>query len=160
MNYQEPSISDLLIATLFSNRNVKTFRSILNEQKFKKYKKESVRVSLSRLNKKGYLENSNKKWSVTQKGIIHAEKINLHSYIISPFKKDSPVNTIISFDIPGPQRSIRDWLRNQIKIFNYKMLHQSLWLGPGPLPDAFLKRLEEFKIRKNVKIFTVKKKEL
>jgi DNA-binding transcriptional regulator PaaX len=160
MNYQEPSISDLLIATLFSNRNVKTFRSILNEQKFKKYKKESVRVSLSRLNKKGYLENSNKKWSVTQKGIIYAEKINLHSYIISPFEKDSPENTIISFDIPGPQRSMRDWLRNQIKIFNYKMLHQSLWLGPGPLPDTFLKRLEELKIRKNVKIFTIKKKEI
>lgn len=160
MSYQEPSISNLLMATLFSNRSTKTFRSILCEQKFEKYKKESIQVSLSRLHKKGYLKNSNAKWSITQKGIIHTQKTYLYSYTPSPFKKSSSENTIISFDIPGPKRSTRDWLRNQIKIFNYKMLQQSLWLGPGPLPNTFLKKLEELKIRKNVKIFTIKKKEL
>ena len=52
---------------------------------------------------------------------------------------------------------MRRWLRNQIKIFGYKMLQQSLWLGPGPLPPAFLKRLEDLKIRKNVKTFKITK---
>ncbi|MEK7088518.1 MAG: hypothetical protein AAB913_00110 [Patescibacteria group bacterium] len=156
----KPTIGDLLIATLLSNRNIKTFRSILKKREFERFRKESISVSLSRLNKKGYLKKNEDGWSLTQKGILLSKKTYLVSYISSPFKENSPINTIISFDIPGPQRSTRDWLRNQIKIFNYKMLQQSLWIGPGSLPFVFLKRLEELKIRKNVKIFSIKKKEI
>lgn len=160
MSYHSPSIKDLLIATLCSGRSTRRFHSIIRERKFAKYKKESVQVSLSRLSKKGYCKNINGNWSLTQKGLLHTKKINLFSYISSPFKGGSSINTLVSFDIPEPQRKTRDWLRNQIKIFDYKMLQQSLWLGPGPLPPTFFKRLEELKIRKNVKIFSVKKKEI
>lgn len=159
MNFK-PTIGDLLIATLLSNRNIKTFRSILRKREFERFKKESISVSLSRLNKKGYLKKNENGWSLTKKGIARSKKIYLVSFIPSPFKEKSPANIIISFDIPGPQRSTRDWLRNQIKIFNYKMLQQSLWIGPGPLPTVFLKRLEELEIRKNIKIFPIKKKEI
>jgi DNA-binding transcriptional regulator PaaX len=160
MSYNSPSIGDLLIATLCSARSTRRFYAIIREREFKRYKKESVNVALSRLSKKGYLKNTNGNWSLTQKGILRNKEINLHSYIPSPFKENSTANTIISFDIPGPQRIVRDWLRNQIKIFGYKMLQQSLWLGPGPLPPEFLRRLEELKIRKNIKIFSIKKKEI
>lgn len=156
----KPTIGDLLLATLLSHRSTKTFYSILRKQKFKKYKKESISVSLSRLKKNGYIEKNKDIWSLTQKGILRNKKTYLTSYLSSPFKENSSANTIISFDIPGPHRSTRDWLRNQIKIFNYKMLQQSLWIGPGPLPSIFLKRLEELGIRKNIKIFSIKKKEI
>ncbi|MCX6751418.1 MAG: hypothetical protein NT161_01470 [Candidatus Nomurabacteria bacterium] len=159
MNFK-PTIGDLLIATLLSHRSTKSFYSILRKREFERYKKESISVALSRLKKNGYLEKNKNVWSLTKKGISRSKKNYLTSYISSPFKENSPVNTIISFDIPGPHRSTRDWLRNQIKIFNYKMLQQSLWIGPGPLPSLFLKRLEEFKIRKNIKIFSIKKKEI
>ncbi len=149
-----------MIATLLSSRNTKTFYSILRKREFERFKKESISVSLSRLNKKGYLKKNENGWSLTQKGISRSKKNYLTSYISSPFEENSPVNTIISFDIPGPHRSTRDWLRNQIKIFNYKMLQQSLWIGPGPFPPIFLKRLEELRIRKNIKIFSIKKKEI
>jgi DNA-binding transcriptional regulator PaaX len=156
----KPTIGDLLIATLLSNKNIKTFRTIIRKREFARYRKDSVRVSLSRLSKKGYFRKSNNGWLLTQKGTSYAEEIRLFSYIPSSFKKNSQINTIISFDIPGPQRTTRDWLRNQIKIFGYKILQQSLWIGPGPFPSIFLKRLEELKIRKNIKIFSVKKKEI
>src|SRR3989344_3311600 len=42
--------------------------------------------------------------------------------------------------------------------FGYKMLQQSLWIGPGPLPARFLKCLEELKIRKNIKTFKITKR--
>jgi len=163
MNYKQkysPTISDLLIATLFSCRSSYQFHKIIRQREFERYKKESVQVSLSRLNKKGYLKKSNNGWLLNQKGISYAKEIYLFSYISSSFKENSPANTIISFDIPGPKRTTRDWLRNQIKIFGYKMLQQSLWLGPGPMPSEFLKRLDELNIRKNIKIFSVKKKEI
>jgi len=154
------TIGDLLIATLLSGKNIKTFRSILHKREFERFRKESVQVSLSRLTKNGYLKKTNNSWSLTQKGILRNQKTYLTSHIPSPFKENSPANTIISFDIPGPQRSTRDWLRNQVKIFNYKMLQQSLWIGPGPLPSTFLKRLEELGIRKNIKIFSIKKNKI
>lgn len=149
-----PSITDLLIATLGSGRNVKSFRAILREREFKRYKETSVRVELSRLRKRGYLNN----WSITEKGRSHNKNIFLLSYISSPFKENTSATQIVSFDIPETRRKLRTWLRNQIKIFGYKMLHQSLWLGPGPLPKSFIKRLENLKIRKNVRIFAITKK--
>jgi DNA-binding transcriptional regulator PaaX len=151
------SLTDYIIAMLLSGKSSKTFHMIIHEREFAKYKKGSVRVALSRLNKKRYITNSKEGWKITLKGKTYRNKIWLYSYLSSPFNKNTPSNTIISFDIPGPQRATRDWLRNQLKIFNYKMLQQSLWLGPGPLPDEFLKRLNELKIRDNIKIFKVKK---
>ena len=151
------SLTDLLLATLGSARNVRRFRSILFERKLKRYKKESVQVALSRLRVKGYIEKSEKGWCIAMKGKKRAEEKYLLSYIVSPFKKDSPQNTIISFDVPVHSNILRNWLRNQIKIFGYKMLQQSLWVGPGPLPYQFMKRLEDLKIRKNVKTFKISK---
>ncbi len=153
-----PSIGDLLVATITSHRSSASFYKILREREFARYKERSVRVALSRLNKRGYLNNKKGNWSLTKKGKVYNNKNLLFSYIPSPFNKNQQPNTIISFDITEADRIKRNWLRNQIKIFGYKMLQQSLWLGYGPLPADFLKRLTDLDIRKNVKIFTVRKK--
>jgi|ERR1035437_3773837 phenylacetic acid degradation operon negative regulatory protein len=158
MSYDSPSIGDLLIATLCSARSTRRFYAIIREREFNRYKENSVRVSLSRLHKKGYLTNLSRSWSLTKKGKLYARDIRLFSYLPSPFEKNSAENTIVSFDIPEPDRFVRNWLRNQIKIFGYKMLQQSLWIGPGPLPSSFLVRLKELKIREKVKIFSKAKK--
>ncbi len=160
MSYNSPSITDLLIATITSGRSTHRFHAILRKCEFARYKRESVQVGLSRLHKKGYIKNSYGNWIITQKGKSYSKNRQLLSYSTSPFNKKSGSNTIVSFDIPESCRVKRNWLRNQIKIFGYKMLQQSLWLGPGPLPPIFLKRLEELGIRKNVKIFTKIKKSI
>jgi len=157
MNYG-PSISDLLIATLASGRSARRFHAILREREFKKHKENSVQVTLSRLRKKKYVNHSSSGWSLTKTGRYHGKQKRLLEYLPSPFGENSPDTTIISFDIPESNRAIRNWLRNQIKIFGYKMLQQSLWIGPGPLFVSFLNRLEELKIRKCVKIFSKIKK--
>jgi len=152
------SITNFIIAMLGSSRNPRAFRMIMKEREFSQYKKESIQVALSRLNKKGYVNNSNNEWSLTKEGKIFLNKTSPFNYIVSNFNKNSPINTIVSFDIPETNRVSRNWVRNQLKIFNYKMLQQSLWLGPGPLPTNFIKRLNELKIRENIKIFPIKKK--
>lgn len=152
-------LTDLLIATLCSARSGKRLRQILNERKFNRYKKESVKVTLSRLSKNKYIENSESGWVITKKGQGLVEEKYLLSFIPSPFNKGDVKNTIISFDISEDNRRTRDWLRNQIKIFDYKMLQQSLWIGPGALPKDFLKRLQKLSIRSNVKIFKINKKQ-
>lgn len=149
------SLVDYLIAMLASGKNIKRYYEIIRKREISRYKKESVSVALSRLNKKGYLKKSAGGWSLTSSGKIYYNKTILLSYIESPFNKKSEIKTIVSFDIPGPQRHIRDWLRNQLKIFGYKMIQQSLWAGPGPLPKEFLKRLKKLKIHENIKVFAL-----
>ncbi|MFH1201006.1 MAG: hypothetical protein V1484_01605 [bacterium] len=158
MSYNSPSIGDLLVATLGSARSTRRFYAIIREREFKRYKKESIKVTLSRLHKKGYVDNSALGWSITKKGKKLSRGARPLSYISSPFKENSLPSMIISFDIPEKNRFMRHWLRNQIKIFGYKMLQQSLWIGPGPLPPSFLKRLEDLKIRKNIKTFKITKR--
>lgn len=68
MSYNSPSIGDLLVATLGSARSTRRFYAIIREREFKRYKKESIKVTLSRLHKKGYVDNSALGWSITKKG--------------------------------------------------------------------------------------------
>jgi len=157
MSYNSPSIGDLLIATLCSARSTHKFHSIIHKREFNRYNKESVRVALSKLHNKGYVDNSVLGWSITKKGKKYSQNVKPLSYIASPFTENSQPSMIISFDIPENNRAVRHWLRNQIKIFSYKMLQQSLWIGPSPLPPVFLKRLEDLNIRKNVKTFKITK---
>ena len=152
------SLTDLLIATLASSRNSYLFKSILKDRKLRRYKEQSTRNTLYRLQKKGYVCKSSNGWSLSNKGINYFKEKELYEYIPSPFKKDSLPNTIVAFDIPEHKRKIRNWLRNQIKIFGYKMIQQSLWIGPGPLPTTFLKKLENLEVRKNIKTFRINKK--
>lgn len=154
----EPSITDLLIATLFSARSTRRFHSIVRERQLRRYKEGSVSVALNRLRKKKYVKYDSLGWSLTSLGKISTARKRLLQYLPSPFAKNAPDMTVISFDIPEPDRALRYWLRNQIKIFGYKMLQQSLWVGPGPLPKNFLKRLEDLNIRNKIKIFSRVKK--
>jgi DNA-binding transcriptional regulator PaaX len=154
--YRAPSLTDLLIATLASSRSTYRFKAILKERQFKKYRKESMRNTFTRLRKKGYVDNSVSGWALTVKGKKFSQKRTLLGYIPSPFPKHCAAGMIISFDIPESERKLRNWLRNQIKIFGYTMLHQSLWIGPGPLPPVFLKRLDNLGIRKKIKTFKIK----
>lgn len=162
MSYNSPSIGDLLIATLCSGKSTRKFYAIIREREFNRHNQKSVRVALSRLHGKGYADNSVFGWSITKEGKKyyskkHSRENRLLGYIESPFANNSPTNMIIAFDVPEKDRAKRHWLRNQIKIFGYKMLQQSLWIGPSPLPPAFLKRLEDLEIKKNIKTFKITK---
>ncbi len=149
------SIPDLLLATLGSARNSKRFHAILNERRLQLSQRGSVKSAIFRLQAKGYVANTSAGWYLTSAGKVHVKETHLLGYIASPFKETDRKNIVIAFDVPERDRAKRDWLRNQIKIFGYKMLQQSLWIGPGPLPKSFIKRLEDLNLRKSTKIFKV-----
>lgn len=159
MSYRSGNLSGFLFAVILSARNGRRFHQIIRERELSIYKKGSVRGALSRMHKLGYIENSKYGWILTEKGYSKSANIGLFDYISSPFGKDVVSNTLIAFDIPEKNRKIRNWLRNQLKIFGYEMLQQSLWLGPGPLPKLFRDKVTELGIKKNVKIFSFVKKQ-
>jgi DNA-binding transcriptional regulator PaaX len=90
-----------------------------------------------------------------KKGTAYRKQALLYSYIPSPFSPSVKNKLIISFDVPESRRIDRNWLRNQIRIFGYTMLQQSLWIGPGPLPKEFKERLSTLKLDALVKVFSL-----
>jgi len=62
------------------------------------------------------------------------------------------------FDIPEKERGARDWLRNQIKLWDFKMIQKSVWLGTGPVPKEFMERIKFLGLEKNIKIFNIQNK--
>ncbi len=76
---------------------------------------------------------------------------------ISPFKKFSPKNLIVMYDIPHEMKKERDWFRRQLIKFEYIMIQKSVWVGPSPLPKEFLGYLKEIKIGDKLKTFKLAK---
>ncbi len=85
------------------------------------------------------------------------QKSFYNTVFYSPFKKDSPKNLIVMYDIPHVMKKERDWFRRHLKKFNYEMIQKSVWVGPSPLPKNFLEYLKEIKIGDNFKTFKLAK---
>ena len=155
---EKTSFQDFLIAFLCSARSSKRFFQILNERACKKRSRNSTQGTLNRLKKKGFITNNKNGWSITENGKSYYEKKLLLSPLISPFPKNSPKNILFAFDIPENNRHLRNWLRQQLKIYGYKMVQQSLWQGPGPIPKEFKERVRKLDIVKNIKLFNLSTK--
>jgi DNA-binding transcriptional regulator PaaX len=80
-----------------------------------------------------------------------------HISFPSNFKKDSPKNLIIIYDIPENLKKERDWFRRHLVKFEYTMIQKSVWVGPSPLPKDFLDYLKEIKIGDSFKTFKLAK---
>ncbi len=71
-------------------------------------------------------------------------------------KTQTTKRIVVIFDIPEPKKKIREWLRGQLKWWDFKMVQKSVWVGNGPLPPEFKKRLKDLGIGKSVLIFSIK----
>jgi DNA-binding transcriptional regulator PaaX len=76
----------------------------------------------------------------------------LHCFI-SNFKKDTPKNLLLIYDIPHEQKRERDWFRRQLIHFGFIMIQKSVWVGPSPLPTEFITYLKQIDLRKKFKTF-------
>jgi CRISPR-associated endonuclease Cas2 len=120
--------------------------------------KSSYRSTVYQLTKKDFIRKYKGGWLITPKG-----KKYLDSYegdlmhFPSPFKKADPKNLIVMFDVPIEKNKHRDWLRRQLKEFDYVMVQQSVWVGPSPLPKEFKDYMKMLKIEKNIKTFKLAK---
>ncbi|MEI7513313.1 MAG: hypothetical protein WCJ74_01690 [bacterium] len=120
--------------------------------------KKSHKDTLYRLRREGYLTNDTDGWRITEKGRKkYKEKADPLQSFDSPFSNQSKRNLLLSFDIPEPRKTEREWLRMHLKKFNYKMIQRSLWFGPSPLPKDFVDYLKNIKLEKCIKTFKLSK---
>jgi len=125
---------------------------------FKNHSSGSVRTTLSRLRKKGIIDNGDRGWHLTHAGKKYMKKkLDSLRQFSDSFTKDTSKNLIVMFDIPETKKAEREWFRWHLKKFNYVMIQKSVWVGPAPLPTDFLNYLKEIKLKNCVKTFKLAK---
>ena len=119
-----------------------------------RYKKESRYSTLSRLRKKGLIENIEGKYKLTTKGKEYfSNRKKLLKKFQSPFKPHSPKNLLFMFDIHEARKNERFWLRSHLIDFGFFMLQKSVWIGPSPLPKNFIDYIKEINLSSCIKTF-------
>jgi hypothetical protein len=127
--------------------------NLLGLPRFKKYSPNSLRGTMSYLVKEGFVEDCDGLY-ITPKGKNYIKKkIDSLKQFDFKFQKDMPKNLILMFDVPEPKKAEREWLRFHLKKFNYVMIQKSVWVGPSPLPKAFLDYIESIGLKENLKTF-------
>ena len=159
------SLSDDIITILFSYsagyaRLRSSLRGEMNpELKMKKEKKalkdNTLRVVLSRLKRRGLVDNKKGTWEITSKGKNFFEQRKAYQQFQQKLEKrrKSKKNMIVAFDVPEERRAQRNWLRRELVMFGFESLQKSVWFGPGPLPKDFIKRLGELDLLSCMKFF-------
>lgn len=149
----EASLGDFIVSHLLSCSSLRIQKKILYElvQKRRTLNIKAFNNNLYRLKQKGVLSFDSGK-------NILVRKDNLKRYILFSKIKSAPdgkVKVMVLFDIPEKKRKVRNWLRGQLKTWDFEMIQQSVWLGKGPLPKEFMERLSSLGISKCVKILKV-----
>ncbi|MCX6757532.1 MAG: hypothetical protein NTZ44_01450 [Candidatus Nomurabacteria bacterium] len=107
-------------------------------------KKQQFSKEIYRFKKKGIIIHEGDFLMLTPKGKEYIKKKQDSLQIFSnTFKKDSPKNLIVMFDIPEGKKAEREWFRFHLKRFNYVMVQRSVWVGPSPLPKDFMNYVED-----------------
>lgn len=155
-NKYKNTFSEELIAFLFSCKSHRMRKAILYEFAKKRFemKKSVYRQNIYRLKNKGYLIQDKNNLSLSLKGISYYN--NPYRHIKDKIEKKNKI--IFIFDIPENKRKVREWIRNQIKFWDFEMIQKSVWVGYGPFPKDFSNRLKILEVDKCVRIFNVQSK--
>lgn len=115
--------------------------------------KRSLQTTLYRLKKANYIESDGEGWYMTERGKKYYKSRIKFKTFGNPFKRSAPKDLLLIFDVPQEKNSHRDWLRRQLKEFDYIMVQRSVWVGPSPLPKEFLAYIKQIGIRGSVETF-------
>lgn len=156
---------DLLLQNLFLDYHERSMLPDLWPKKcrhaFSVSQKPSISVLLNRLKKEGLIKRTgtkrNSHWKVTKRG---KEKFQnpLPKQISYELPALDGVTRLITFDIPEDHRKKRDWLRTQLVISDFRMLHKSVWIGHRPLSEDLIGELRDRDLLPLVHIISVDKK--
>jgi len=149
----EASFSDLIISQLLSCYSLRIQRRVLYElvQKRRILSNELFNKNLYRLKKKGILDFDSEKGVILNKNILRRQTL-FAKILVKPIGN---TKVMVLFDIPEKKRKTRNWLRLHLKLWDFEMLQQSVWLGKGPLPKEFIARLDLLGVGKCVRIFKI-----
>lgn len=109
-----------------------------------KPKEKTIKQSLRRLQKEGFVEKRDSHFCLTKKGkYIWDYAINRKKALKQ--KWDGKYRLVI-FDIPEKKTPDRNWLRQELYVLEYKLLQKSVFVGKTPLPSDLIKSIKAKKL--------------
>jgi DNA-binding transcriptional regulator PaaX len=146
-----------LEAILPSNRaEGKMWRQILGLSTEYEFSPRTFSAILSRLKKQGLVSKtgSHRKsiWAITSEG-----KDFTKDAIESSLPKEDGVARLVMFDIPETESGKRKLVRVHLISYGFKQLQKSVWVGYRPLPEKFIKSLDDMKLKDKVQIVSINK---
>ena len=104
--------------------------------------------------------NSSGTLRVTQEGVSKMKRLRRGEERVmrretTPGGKAGRESILVMFDIPEEWRWKRRWLREQLVVFGFEMIQQSVWMGVGKLPEEFIRRLYDLNLAPHVEIMRV-----
>ena len=111
---------------------------------------------LYKLKKDKLLLEDNSKIALSTKG---RKKLSiLRKQLLKNIPRDQSANLIIfSYDFPEFKRKLRNRIRDILKMLDYTMIHQSLWVGKIKISTDLLKYLSELEALEHIEILEVTK---
>lgn len=117
----------------------------------------TFRTTLARLKARGLVTSHGGIWKITGAG---------RRFLSSPFRyrahrsdergKGKKKDLVVAFDIPERFRAKRDWIRIELSYLGFVKLQQSVWLGPSPLPEDFVRSLQELDVLAFMRFFSAR----
>ena len=137
------------------------FKKRETEKKKRMISEHAFRTALSRLKKQGIVESAGwGLWRLTKKGrmsVVSFEE-RRKAYAGTRAASRARKDTIVIFDVPETRGKLRDYLRAELASLGYEQLQKSVWIGAGPLPEAFMGFIQEKELLKTIHIFTIAQK--
>lgn len=120
-----------------------------------KFQEKTIRQSIRRLRKHGFVEKRNRKFILTAKGRALTKYVLGRKKIFD--KKWDGKFRVVIFDIPEQKSRDRNWLRQELYVLQYKLLQKSVFIGKYPLPEDIIKSIRHKKIGNYVNYLLVDK---
>lgn len=134
----------------------KMWRQVLGLPTGYEFSPRTFSVILSRLKKQGLVAKtgSHRKslWSLTSKG-----KDSIKDVIESSLPNEDGIARLVMFDIPETECVKRRLVRVQLVACGFRQLQKSVWMGYRPLPEKFIKSLDDMKLKDKVQIVSINK---
>ena len=132
----------------------KLLKSMFGCNSKKEFKKDSIRVNISRLKKQGLItEDKDRKFCLTAKGEEMIAYIKDRHFILKkPWDKKIRV---VVFDIPEKEKRLRQWFRAELGLLAFKRLQKSVYIGKYPIPNDLYQDLIKNNLFNSVHIFTI-----
>lgn len=147
------------VPALMRGKNVST-RSLYEAYKINNAERQKFYFLLANLKRDGLItraDGSSDRWKLTEMGKMSLKGRGEKG---TPIYHKKPTNDIlvISYDIPRNHNSDRNWLRSNLKLLDFQLIHQSTWIGKNEIPEELLHELRRRKIFECVHVFTIGKR--
>ena len=130
-------------------------REMFGAGKPPKFKKETIRANLYRLEKQGLIKKDpeQKIFYLTEKGEEFASYIK-NRFLILKEKWDGKIRIVV-FDIPEQKWRWRRYLKQELELMQFKQIQKSVYAGKYPLPESLVKEIEDEGLGRFIFIFIV-----